>query len=494
MTGVVVVGAGVGGLAVAARLAAGGHHVTVCERAAEVGGKLGLIQVSTSDGEYRFDTGPSLLTFPQVLADLFDETGEPVTSALGLRRLDPIADYRFADGTRLAMRADQYARDAAFDDTFGAGSARQWNAFLSRAENIWAASRGPFLESTVDGPLDLLRQTKNIRDVTTIAPWRSLRSLAAHYLDDPRMRMLVDRYATYTGSDPRRAPAALAAIPYMETTYGGWYVEGGLRKIADALVDRCTALGVEIRTQADVQKITVTPDGVTGVRLTDGEVISARTVVANTDAEVLYRDLLPLPRELRKLRRASRSLSGFVLLLGLSGRTLGLGHHTVLFPENYDAEFDAVFGPAARPVPDPTLYISNPADDTVRPPGQEAWFVLVNAPRQGQVNWREPGLADRYAERLLAKLADRGLDVRDRLRFAKTITPADLQDRTGAVGGAIYGTSSNGARAAFLRPANKSVVPGLFLVGGSSHPGGGLPLVLLSAQLTAGLVGSEKHR
>ncbi|WP_313885714.1 phytoene desaturase family protein [Fodinicola feengrottensis] len=209
---------------------------------------------------------------------------------------------------------------------------------------------------------------------------------------------------------------------------------------------------------------------------------------------MLYRDLLPLPRELRKLRRASRSLSGFVLLLGLSGRTLGLGHHTVLFPENYDAEFDAVFGPAARPVPDPTLYISNPADDTVRPPGQEAWFVLVNAPRQGQVNWREPGLADRYAERLLAKLADRGLDVRDRLRFAKTITPADLQDRTGAVGGAIYGTSSNGARAAFLRPANKSVVPGLFLVGGSSHPGGGLPLVLLSAQLTAGLVGSEKHR
>jgi phytoene desaturase len=482
---IVVIGAGVGGLAAAARLAAGGHLVTVCEQADEVGGKLGLLEVSTSDGVFRFDTGPSLLTFPQTLRDLFNETGSPLTETL--LRLDPIADYRFPDGQWLAMRARREDRDAAFDDAFGEGSARQWNAFLQRAGAIWTATRGPFLESTVDAR-QLVRHATNIRDLATIAPWSSLRSLAKHYLRDPRMRMLVDRYATYTGSDPRQAPAALASIPYLETAHGGWYVAGGLRKIADALVKRCLTLGVRIRTGAKVRQITANSDGVTGVEL-DGEVIRAHTVVANTDAEVLYRDLLPVASELRRIRRAPRSLAGFVLLLGLRGRTPRLGHHTVLFPKDYDAEFDAIFGRTPRPVSDPTLYISNPADDAVRPAGHEAWFVLVNAPRHGPVNWRSPGLADSYARNLMGRLAERGLDIRDRVLFSKTITPADLQDRTGAVGGAIYGTSSNGARAAFLRPANKSVVPGLFLVGGSSHPGGGLPLVLLSAQLTAGLIG-----
>jgi phytoene dehydrogenase-like protein len=167
----------------------------------------------------------------------------------------------------------------------------------------------------------------------------------------------------------------------------------------------------------------------------------------------------------------------------------------VLFPDDYDAEFDAVFGTRgpARAVEDPTLYVSAPTDPAAAPDGHEAWFVLVNAARHGigpgTVDWREPGLADRYAGHLLDRLARRGLDVRDRVLFAEVRSPADLEERTNAVGGAIYGTSSNGPRAAFLRPANRSPVPGLFLVGGSAHPGGGLPLVALSAQITAGLIG-----
>ena len=182
-----------------------------------------------------------------------------------------------------------------------------------------------------------------------------------------------------------------------------------------------------------------------------------------------------------------------MLLLALRGRTPGLAHHTVLFPADYDAEFDAVFGAPARPVADPTIYLSVPDDPVVRPDGHEAWFVLVNAPRhgvgRGAIDWRAPGLADAYAEHLLDLLAERGLPVRDRLLWREVRTPADLEARTGAVGGAIYGTSSNGVAAAFLRPANRSPVPGLFLVGGSSHPGGGLPLVTLSAQIVAGLIG-----
>ena len=188
-----------------------------------------------------------------------------------------------------------------------------------------------------------------------------------------------------------------------------------------------------------------------------------------------------------------RRISVFVLLLAVEGRTPGLAHHNVLFPEAYDAEFDAVFGDRASPVADPTLYVSAPDDPAVRPTGHEAWFVLVNAPRhgtgRGAVDWRTPGLAELYRDRLLDLLGERGLPVRDRVLWSRVLSPADLELRTGAVGGAIYGTSSNGAAAAFLRPANRSPVPGLFLVGGSSHPGGGLPLVILSAQIVAGLVG-----
>ena len=236
------------------------------------------------------------------------------------------------------------------------------------------------------------------------------------------------------------------------------------------------------------------------MELADGEVVPADVVVSGADAASLYADLLPADRRTRRVRRdlhrATPSLSGFVLLLALRGRTPGLAHHTVLFPEDYDAEFDAVFGTRGppRPVADPTVYVSAPDDPALRPDeDSESWFVLVNAPRNdpgGGVDWDEPGLTDRYAATVLDVLADRGLDVRDRLRWCVTRTPADLERDTGSLGGSIYGTSSNGARAAFLRPANASPVPGLFLVGGSAHPGGGLPLVLLSAEIVAGLVGT----
>jgi phytoene desaturase len=474
----VVVGAGVGGLAVAARLAATGHRVVVCEQAPVVGGKLGVLH---RDG-FRFDTGPSLLTLPHVFADLFAATGAPLADVLDLMPLDPIVRHRFPDGTVLDSCRDPVEFAARIAAAFGPVAARQWREFAARAERIWNASHGPFLTSPLD-PATLLRQ---VRHTATLAPWRSLRSLARSCLDDPRLRMMVDRYATYTGSDPRHAPAALAAVPHAELAFGGWYVRGGLRRLADALADRCTALGVELRTGTEVVRVTADRHRVTGVELADGTVLTAGTVVANADAEHLYTDLIRVPREASRLRRTPRSLSGFVLLLGLRGRTPGLSHHTVDFPADYDAEFDAVFGDPARPVADPALYRSVPPD--AAPAGHEAVFVLVNAARQGTgpgtVDWRAPGLTDWYAEHLLDRLG-----VRERVLFREVISPADLEVRTRSVGGAIYGTSSNGARAAFLRPANRAPVPGLFLAGGSSHPGGGLPLVAMSAAITAELIG-----
>jgi phytoene desaturase len=312
--------------------------------------------------------------------------------------------------------------------------------------------------------------------------------------------MMLDRYATYTGADPRRAPAALAAIPYAELEFGGWYLAGGLGTLGSALLNRCRALGVSVVLESPVDGIEV--DGpvwhghsiagsssVRGVRLASGEVVPADVVVSNVDALTLYRDLLPTPSRLAALN--DRSLAGFVLLLGVRGPTPQLAHHTVFFPRNYDAEFDAVFatsGSRARPASDPTIFVTRADDPAVHPPGHEAWFVLVNAPRHGTgytaVDWRRPGLASAYATHVLDLLAARGVDVRDRLVFSETRTPADLAAATGTPGGAIYGTAGG-----LLRPPNQGPVDGLYLVGGSTHPGGGLPMVTLSAQIVADRIG-----
>jgi phytoene desaturase len=388
----------------------------------------------------------------------------------------------------------------ALDGALGAGAGAQWSAFLDRAAAMWQVTEQPFLRSPLTGPATLLRLARRTGDLATIAPWRSLRGLGGRYLTDPRLRVLLDRYATYSGSDPRRAPAALATVPWMEQAYGSWYVRGGLRRLVEAVADRAAERGAVVRTGAAVAEVLVDGCRAAGVRLADGERLPADVVVCNADATALYGDLLPATAPARRaraaLRRVTPSSSGFVLLLALRGRTPGLAHHTVLFPDDYDAEFDALFGTRTtprQPVADPTVYVSAPDDPATRPDADsESWFVLVNAPRHEPgdgVDWDAPGLADTYADRVLATMARRGLDVRDRVRWRVVRTPADLARETGSVGGSIYGTSSNGARAAFLRPGNAAALPGLFLVGGSAHPGGGLPLVTLSAEIVAGLVG-----
>ena len=498
MARVAVVGAGLGGLAAAARLAALGHEVTVLEQAHAVGGKLGWY---ARDG-HGFDTGPSLVTLPQVYRDLFAATGGPLEETLDLVRLDPAVAYRFPDGTRLAVPGHADAIPAALDTALGTGAGAQWAALMARAAQMWRVTEQPFLRSPLAGAATLARLARSGRDVATVAPWRSLRGHGRSRLRSPELRMLLDRYATYSGSDPRRAPAVLATVPYAEQAFGSWYVPGGLHRLAEAVADRAVERGARIRTGAAVDRVLVEGGRTAGVALAGGEVVRADVVVSGADAATLYRDLLPPLREARRLRtdlaRSTPSLSGFVLLLALRGRTPGLAHHTVLFPADYDAEFDAVFGVgrhrgAPRPVEDPTVYVSAPDDPATRPDADsESWFVLVNAPRHdpaGGVDWDAPGLADRYAARVLEVLAGRGLDVRDRVRWCIVRTPADLARETRSVGGSIYGTSSNGARAAFLRPGNRGPVPGLFLVGGSAHPGGGLPLVTLSAEIVAGLVG-----
>lgn len=496
MSRVVVVGAGVGGLSAAARLAAAGHRVTMFERSDVVGGKLGRYTRQTPVGEFHFDTGPSLLTLPQVFADLFAATGAKLDEYLTLLPLDPIVRHVFPD--RLggpAVTLDSTADLEAFADrigtAFGDRARTDWGRLWRRAERVWRSSWQNVLRAPVDSPRSLARLAWRLGDLAAIGPGQTLRGLGRRHLHDPRLRMLLDRYATYAGADPRRAPAALAAIPYAELAFGGWYLDGGLGRLADALLARCLDLGVVVATGAPVTGLDAAGGRVHGVRVSGmAAPVPADVVVANADALTVYRDLLPTPARLGRL--ADRSLAGFALLLGVRGRS-GLAHHTVFFPRDYDAEFDAVFGDPgrgtpARPAPDPAVFVTVAADPLVRPDGHEAWFVLVNAARHGTagsgVDWRRPGLAEAYADRILEVLAARGANVRDRLVFREIRTPADLAASTGAPGGAIYGTAGG-----LLRPSNRAPVSGLFLVGGSTHPGGGLPLVTLSARIVADRIG-----
>ncbi|SEH85803.1 phytoene desaturase [Mycolicibacterium rutilum] len=483
MSHVVVIGAGLGGLAAAARLGAAGHRVTVFESAGTVGGKLGVIE---RDG-FTFDTGPSLLTMPAVLEQLFADTGGP--AALPLTPVDPACVYTFADGTTLELPFDRSRAPAAFDAAFGPGAGEAWSRLHARSERLWELVGEPVLRRPVSLAA-LARMSARPADLTAVAPWRTIDGLARRLLPDPRMRLWLNRYATYSGSDPRRTPAVLSVTSFVEQEFGAWYVPGGLRRIVDAVAHRCGDLGVQIRTGATVEAVTVAGGRATGVRV-DGVEVAADAVVSNADATVLYERLLPAGAR-RRLRGRSPSMAGFVLLLGLSGRRPGAAHR-IYFPRDYDAEFDAIFGSAPHPVPDPTIYVHAPDDPALRPGDDcEGWFVLVNAPAHdpaGGVDWDAPGLRERYTRRVLDLLAERGADVRDRVRFADTITPADLERRTGAPGGAIYGTASHGPRAALRRPANRGHLPGLYLVGGSAHPGGGIPLVLMSAEIVAGLIG-----
>lgn len=487
MSHAIVIGAGLGGLATAARLAAAGHRVTVFESAPTVGGKLGVLE---RDG-FSFDTGPSLLTLPDVLEQLFADTGGAVD--LSITPVDPACEYVFADGTRMVLPHDPARVPAVLDDALGGGAGAAWQRLHDRSRRLWDLVAEPILRNPVS-LAGMARMSTRPADLRVVAPWQTLDRLGRKMLSDPRLRTWLNRYATYSGSDPRRTPAVLSVTSFVELEFGAWYVPGGMRRIVEAVAARCRELGVEIHVDAPVEAVLTSGGRACGVRV-DGRRVDADVVVSNADAAVLYDRLLPAGSAgavQRRARRTPRSMAGFVLLLGLDGRRPGVAHR-VYFPDDYDAEFDAIFGRAPMPVADPTVYVNAPDDPTLRPDDDsEGWFVMVNAPAHDPgngVDWDEPGLRERYTRHVLDVLAARGLDVRDRIRFVETVTPADLERRAAAPGGAIYGTASHGPRAALLRPGNRSPLPGLYLVGGSAHPGGGIPLVLMSAEIVAGLIG-----
>ena len=495
---VAVIGAGMGGMCTAARLAKAGYEVTVFESSDRHGGKCRTEWI----GNYAFDTGPSLLTLPAVYRDFFQRTGDVMGRVLELQPVTPSFDYRFADGS--AVRFANLSRKetlAAIEKSFGSASAQEWDQIMRQAEAMWDVSREPFIESELRSVLSLLKRPTLLRDLRIIAPWKALRDLK---LKDSHLRKILDRYATYSGSDPRVAPAVLASIAFVEEAFGAWHIKGGVGKLSDAVYQRCLDRGVKFEFNTEVTQINHDGKSTTGITLANNRNLDYSIVVANADATTIYNKLITgkvkkLRKERSNLAKADPSLAGFSLLLGLrpTQEPTGLSHHNIFFPENYDAEFVDIFD-RKQPVKDPTIYLCAPQDESmVKHPGHEAWFVLVNAPRHdlnAGFNWNDADFNHRYAMQIIDSLEARGVSIRDRLEVLEIRTPADLERAVAAPGGAIYGTSSNGARSAFMRAKNRSPLKGLFCVGGSAHPGGGLPLVGLSAEIvTQAIVGKASH-
>ena len=486
MSRIAIVGAGIGGLAAAVKLAALGHHVAIFEGSSFVGGKCR----TESIGGYSFDVGPSLFTLPAVYRDLFLKTGKPLEEELELMSLDPAFEYRFADGATFAYRGSRGELMESITDAFGATAAHQWQTLLERGSEMWRVAREPFIQSPIAPLRSMMRRKGVLRDSRIIAPHRTLRSLGRSIVSDPHLRMLIDRYATYTGSDPRKAPAALLTIPYIESTFGAWHIKGGVGSLTLALARRAETLGVTMHLLTEVRAIETSSDEVIGVRLANGDFYPAEIVISNADATHTFNSLLAAPRQSAKLAKTEPSLSGFVLLLGLRGRTPGLGHNTVLFPADYDAEFDALFGSSPHLIEDPTIYICSPDDSAMRPHADsESWFVLVNTPGTTFIDWSNEVTVERYKNQIIDLIEKRGIPVRDRIDVCQVRTPADFERENRAPGGGIYGKAGNSRTAALSRTKNSTHIKGLYSVGGSVHPGGGLPMVGIGAEIVCKAIG-----
>lgn len=494
-----VVGAGLGGLSAAVRLALAGFSVDVFEQAAGPGGKAAERRL----GPFRFDTGPSLVTMAPVWDDLFAAAGKRREDFLRLTRLDPVAEYFWPDA-RLTAPGSPEALAQAFADR-GWAPAEATQAWFARARALWDLA----------GPLFLTRSLHDARTWTSTATWatlfragrldsgRSLRDAIDSCFEDPRIRQFFGRYATYNGSDPHRIPATFAMIPWVEFGLGAWAADDGIHAIPRAMHRLAADLGVRFHFSSPAVAIVHQRNRITGLRLSGSRTdLPFDLVVSNADVGPTYRLLeagdqrLPgaAARWRDQYRRGEPSTSGVVFLWGMDTVHPELGLHNVFFSPDHDAEFRSLFGGA---IPgDPTAYVNitsrtTPAD---APPGQENWFVLVNAPHdRGPDRIVTGATLERLRTATLARIkANLGRSVEDHIVQEAVVTPADLEAATGSPGGSLYGLASHRALAAFDRHPNRAPgFRGLYLCGGSAHPGGGMPLAVLSGQIAADLAARD---
>ena len=475
----VVIGAGLGGLAAASLLAARGYSVEVFEQNDQPGGKM---QQYSSSG-YRFDTGPSLLTMPFILKKLFADCGETLTDYLTLSEPSPLCRYIYRDGTRFDNYSDR-KKTVSEIEKFSVHDAKAYSEFLDYSRSLYDKTADAFLFNPLYDFSDL--KQLNLLDFLGIDAFSTVSDKVDTFFESPYLRQFFKRFTTYNGSSPYRAPATLNVIPHVELNQGGYYVKGGLYSIAGALHELAGKMGVKFHFQTRVEQIKTSSNVVRGVTLSDGSVKKCDLLFANSDATDTILNLLPAGATSKKKRKKQNSLepscSGFVMLLGCSKTWPQLKHHNIFFSENYKEEFDDIFNKKRLPA-DPTIYVANTSysDPAHAPAGSSNLFLLVNAPYDNGQDWNL--LKRIYSDTVIDALEERGLSgLRQSIEVQEVITPDIFLKRYGSNRGSIYGTSSNDTFSAFLRPRNKlRNLDNLYLVGGSTHPGGGIPLVVQSA-------------
>lgn len=501
----IVIGAGIGGLATAIRLLAAGHEVTLLERAAAPGGKMRQIRV----GEHAFDGGPSVLTMPFVLDELCAAAGGRREELVSLSPLAPLCRHFFADGTALDLFADEpqpegrplearWARSAEeIRRVIGSRAAAQFDRFRHHAARIYDAVERPFLRSPLPRhPLALLftHRFRELFGLLRLDAMRSLWSALAEHFDDERLRVLFARYATYSGADPFLSPATLAVIPHVELAFGVYAVEGGMYRLAEALAELLRRKGGVLRCGVDVERIELDAGEKRAIAVhAGGERLVADHVVVNAEIAQLYERLLAgtclAAREGPRIEALPPSLSANLnLIVAADAGGLPLLHHNVFFSSDYAREFEEL---RRGPPSDPTIYLCDP--DAGR--DEQRWFFLTNAPalppaaKDDGTSWG-PAQQAACRARVVDKLARHGIRLERHARAEAAVTPRDFASLFPSSRGAIYGAAASSRDAAFKRPPNR--VPGvrnLFCVGGSTHPGAGVPMVMLSAQIVCELIG-----
>lgn len=488
---VVVIGAGVGGLTAAALLARDGLDVQLLERAETIGGKLRQVEC----GALRLDGGPTVLTMRWVFDALFERLGQSLDRHLHLQRCDVLARHAWGPGEMLDLSADHELTVAAIAAFSGTAEATRYRAFCERACRVYETLERPFMASPRPTPGSLawrvLREQglPGLRQLLRISPFTTLWQELGRYFHDPRLRQLFGRYATYCGSSPFAAPATLMLVAHVERE-AVWQVEGGMFRLAQALGRCAQQQGVRLRTGCEARQLRFSDGRVSGVELATGETLAADIVVFNGDVQALRQGLLGPGLAMAAGATQAPSLSALTWHGEVEAAGFELSHHNVFFgpPEGYGAEFDAIA--AGRLPPQPTVYVC--AQDRsgaarAAPPGArrpERLMCLVNAPASADGRSPTPEEIAACEVQIWGRLARAGLRLNPSAPPVLT-GPREFARLFPGSQGALYGPASRGWRASFQRPAGRSPVPGLFLAGGSVHPGPGLPMAALSGQLAA---------
>lgn len=481
----VVIGAGIGGIATAIRLAHKGYDTHIFESSTRPGGKLRSLTL----GKYRFDMGPSLFTMPHWVDELFTLCGEDPRIHFNYQRLPVVCKYFWEDGTCFGAPADpeEFAQKAA--SVFGQ-SAGEIRAHLSYSTRLYELTATTFLERSLHQLSTWVRRDvwRTILHIKALHLGKTLHQLQTERLRHPALIQLFDRYATYNGSSPFRAPAVMHVIPHLEHQCGAWFPDRGMYGIVEALHALALRQGVHFHFNSPVKKIILNNGKAAGVD-TDNGAVEADIVVSNADVYTTYRHLLPESKAPERILQRERSSSAFIFYWGINRPFPQLDSHNILFSSDYRREFEQLFARKQYP-DDPTVYIhiSSKVNASDAPAGGENWFVMINAPHLAPQNQNAD--IERLRTSILNKIERMlGVDLRPLIEVEETLSPKKIQDITSSHLGSLYGSASNDKWSAFLRHPNFSgSIDRLYFAGGSVHPGGGIPLCLQSAKIVSKLI------